>query len=82
MPAMFQISLPNLHLMTTKIKAHLEEGKIILDEPIPRGFLAEQVYVLLVNSDDTPTAQELAQSTSGFAREVLLNSSENIWAND
>jgi hypothetical protein len=68
--------------MTTKIKAHLEAGQVVLDEPIPRGFSAEQVYVLLVNSDDTPTAQELAQSTSGFAREVLLNSSENIWAND
>jgi hypothetical protein len=68
--------------MTTKIKAHLEAGKIILDEPIPGGFLAEQVYVLLVNSDDAPTAQELAQSTSGFAREVLLNPTENIWAND
>ena len=68
--------------MTAKIKARLEAGKIILDEPIPGGFLAEQVYVLLVNSDDKATAQELAQSTSGFAREVLLNSSENIWAHD
>ena len=76
----FPISNPPI--MTAKIKAHLEAGKIILDEPIPGGFLAEQVYVLLVNSDDNPTAQELAQSTSGFAREVLLNSSENIWAHD
>ena len=68
--------------MTTKLRAHLESGEIILDEPIPNEFLSGQVYVILVNSDDVPTAQELAQSSSGFAREVLLNPTENIWAND
>lgn len=68
--------------MTTKIKAHLESGKVILDEPIPSGFLPKQVYVLLLDASESPTAQELAQSSSGFARDILLNPSENIWAND
>lgn len=68
--------------MTTKLRAHFESGKIILDEPIPNEFLSGQVYVTLGNSDDMPTAQELAQSSSGFARVVLLNPTENIWAND
>ena len=67
--------------MTTKIKAHLDAGRVVLDEPIPKDFVEGQVYVILVNTD-SPNAQEIAQSESGFAREVLMSTTENIWEND
>jgi len=67
--------------MTHRINAHFEEGVVVLDAPLPKGI--KPTYVVVEISEVSPaTVEELAQSESGFARTVLLDSSEDVWEND
>ncbi len=67
--------------MTHRINAHFEGGVVVLDAPLPNGI--KPTHVIVEISDVSPaTVEELAQSESGFARTVLLDSSEDVWEND
>lgn len=68
--------------MNTRLKAHIDSGNLILDEPLPHGLQNAQVFVFIEQlPQDTNEArpEERAQSESGFAREVLMDPSENVW---
>jgi hypothetical protein len=67
--------------MTTKLRAHLEGNVVILDDPLPPNA-GPDVFVLIDDGQPAPSADEVIQSESGFAREVLLSKSEDIWEND
>lgn len=67
--------------MTYRIPAHLESGTIVLDEPLPSGLHLPRIVVEICEAASA-TAEELAQSESGFARTVLMDSAEDVWEND
>ena len=69
--------------MTAKLKAHIENGRIILDESLPEGFSEGSLVVYLEQTDFSKTSpDEIIQSSSGFAQNVLLNTEEDVWEND
>ncbi len=67
--------------MTYRINAHFESGSIVLDEPLPTDLGPARIVVEISEAVGT-TPEELAQSESGFARMVLMDSAEDIWEND
>jgi len=68
--------------MNTQIKAHIDSGNLILDEPLPPDFEDSEVLVSIKHlspNSPHPRPEERLQSESGFARTVLLDSSEDVW---
>lgn len=68
--------------MNTQIKAHIDSGSLILDEPLPPDFEDSEVLVSITQlspKDPRPRPEERLQSETGFARAVLLDSSEDVW---
>jgi len=73
---------PNFNDMNIQLKAHIEAGILVLDEPLPEGFANSEVIVSIERLTDGrthPRPEELAQSQTGFARSVLLDPEEDVW---
>jgi len=68
--------------MTLKLRAHVNQGQVILDEPLPQGLVPKVVHVLVDDGRDPARPSELIQGQSGFVQQVLLDPSEDIWQND
>mgnify|MGYP005857862721 CR=1 FL=1 len=68
--------------MNTQLKAHIEAGTLVLDDPLPTDLGNSQVLVSIEKFSKqgaNPRPEELAQSQTGFARSVLLDPEEDVW---
>jgi hypothetical protein len=68
--------------MNKKVKAHIEAGTLVLDEPLPEDLGNSEVLVSIEKFPSQPgdlRPEELAQSQTGFARSVLLDPEEDVW---
>lgn len=71
-----------INAMNIKVKAHIEAGALVLDEPLPEDLGNNEVLVSIEkfsNQRDDLRPEEMAQSQSGFARSVLLDPDEDVW---
>lgn len=71
-----------INAMNIRVKAHIEAGMLVLDEPLPKDLGNDEVLVSiekLSSQRDDLSPEELAQSQSGFARSVLLDPEEDVW---
>jgi len=64
-----------------KLRARIDYGKLTLIDPLPLGL--DGAEVLIVMAQPTPSIENLAlmrmQEQTGFAREVLAASCEEVW---
>ena len=71
--------------MNIKMKAHIQGGSLVLDEPLPTDLENGEVVVFiekLSQNSKNLRPGELAQSQTGFARSVLLDPEEDIWEHE
>lgn len=77
-----KIKSTGMNTMNVKMKAHIEAGMLVLDEPLPEDLGNSEVLVSIEKFSKQPDdlrPEELAQSQSGFARSVLLDPEEDVW---